>query len=330
MPVGLLGTLQRGQLYAELEPAALGLRLGEMSGIVESSMGFHILYCVAIEDESFVPFAAASLTFRCAHGRICAEYEEPVMETSLVRPSIVGLLTHSVVATLSCVRNFARKCDVPAFVVILSLLVLVAPVAVASSRDVLLEIVTHCVDPVADNYCGVCRWPRHDAPCAPGGECRKATEVWALSADYVAIRDVKMCGCPTDFIHGLVLPRYPVTGVEDSRRPAGIWQFAWEVGSARMGEEGLALVVNPEQDRGQDQLHVHIVQLRQGILSDVTEHSAGLVSHLAEVWQMAKQGAAARGLSDYGVLVLQGAAGGFNVVVTEKSPETAFTRWQCH
>lgn len=57
MQGGLLGTLRRGQLYAELEPVAFGLRLGEMSGIVESPMGFHILYCVAIEDDSFVPFS---------------------------------------------------------------------------------------------------------------------------------------------------------------------------------------------------------------------------------------------------------------------------------
>ena len=58
MQGGLLGTLRRGQLYPELEPIAFGLRLGELSEIVESPMGFHILYCVAIEDESFIPFTA--------------------------------------------------------------------------------------------------------------------------------------------------------------------------------------------------------------------------------------------------------------------------------
>lgn len=56
---GLLGSLRRGQLFPELEPAAFGLRLGELSGIVESPMGFHLISCVAIEDESFVPFAVA-------------------------------------------------------------------------------------------------------------------------------------------------------------------------------------------------------------------------------------------------------------------------------
>ena len=57
MQGGLLGTLRRGQLYPELEPVAFALRLGELSEIVESPMGFHLLYCVAIEDESFVPFS---------------------------------------------------------------------------------------------------------------------------------------------------------------------------------------------------------------------------------------------------------------------------------
>ena len=57
MQGGLLGTLRRGQLYPELEPVAFALRLGELSEIVESPMGFHLLYCVAIEYESFVPFS---------------------------------------------------------------------------------------------------------------------------------------------------------------------------------------------------------------------------------------------------------------------------------
>ena len=57
MQGGLLGTLRCGQLYPELESVAFALRLGELSEIVESPMGFHLLYCVAIEDESFVPFS---------------------------------------------------------------------------------------------------------------------------------------------------------------------------------------------------------------------------------------------------------------------------------
>ncbi len=61
---GLLGTLKRGQLYPELEPTAFALPLGALSEIVESPMGFHILYCVAIEDESVLPLKAVRVNIR--------------------------------------------------------------------------------------------------------------------------------------------------------------------------------------------------------------------------------------------------------------------------
>jgi nitrogen fixation protein NifM len=54
---GQLGTVKRGQLYAELEPAAFGLAPGELSAVVESPMGFHILHCVAVEEASDMPLA---------------------------------------------------------------------------------------------------------------------------------------------------------------------------------------------------------------------------------------------------------------------------------
>lgn len=46
---GLLGTLKRGELYAELEAIAFALRAGELSAVIESPMGFHIIQCVAVE-----------------------------------------------------------------------------------------------------------------------------------------------------------------------------------------------------------------------------------------------------------------------------------------
>lgn len=63
---GLLGTVRRGQLFAELEPTAFSLPLGEVSDIVESPMGFHIIHCVAIEDDSVIPFAAVREKIRTA------------------------------------------------------------------------------------------------------------------------------------------------------------------------------------------------------------------------------------------------------------------------
>ena len=55
---GLLGTLKRDQLYAELEPVAFALAAGELSEVVESPMGFHILHCVAIEAACELPLAS--------------------------------------------------------------------------------------------------------------------------------------------------------------------------------------------------------------------------------------------------------------------------------
>ncbi len=55
---GLLGTMKRGQLFAELESVAFALPLGEVSAAVESPLGFHLLCCEASEDECLLPLAS--------------------------------------------------------------------------------------------------------------------------------------------------------------------------------------------------------------------------------------------------------------------------------
>lgn len=55
---GLLGRLKRDQLYAELEAVAFALAPGELSEIVESPLGFHILHCVAIEASGELPLTS--------------------------------------------------------------------------------------------------------------------------------------------------------------------------------------------------------------------------------------------------------------------------------
>lgn len=56
MQGGVLGKLPRGQLFPELEPAAFALAVGEISGVLESPLGFHILRCDAIEAERDLRF----------------------------------------------------------------------------------------------------------------------------------------------------------------------------------------------------------------------------------------------------------------------------------
>ncbi len=45
---GLLGRIRRGELYPELEAALFALKEGGVSEIVESELGFHILFCEQI------------------------------------------------------------------------------------------------------------------------------------------------------------------------------------------------------------------------------------------------------------------------------------------
>ncbi|HTY98224.1 MAG TPA: nitrogen fixation protein NifM, partial [Rhodocyclaceae bacterium] len=61
---GLLGTVKRGQLFPELEPAAFALGPGQLSAIVESPMGFHVLHCVAAEEACDLPLSAVRQKIR--------------------------------------------------------------------------------------------------------------------------------------------------------------------------------------------------------------------------------------------------------------------------
>lgn len=56
---GLLGTLPRGKLYAELDAVAFALPAGGISDGVESPVGFHILLCESIDAPRAVPLAEA-------------------------------------------------------------------------------------------------------------------------------------------------------------------------------------------------------------------------------------------------------------------------------
>ncbi len=57
MEGGQLGIVKRNQLYAELEPAAFALREGEISPLLESPIGLHIVYCDEILPDGILPFS---------------------------------------------------------------------------------------------------------------------------------------------------------------------------------------------------------------------------------------------------------------------------------
>lgn len=57
MEGGKLGVVKRGQLYAELEPAAFALTEGEISDVLASPIGLHILRCDEILPSGLLSFA---------------------------------------------------------------------------------------------------------------------------------------------------------------------------------------------------------------------------------------------------------------------------------
>ncbi len=202
--------------------------------------------------------------------------------------------------------------------------------AAAESRDTLLSIVRDCLDMHAPDYCSKCFSPRIESNCAQGRGCKETTQVWEETNAYVVIRDRKMCGCPEGFVHGLVIPRARITGVEDAQKPDGIWRIAWDAAVKRIGDEaGIALAVNPARLRSQDQLHVHIVLLRSDIRRTFNKGRIARVRFLDEVWSAAAKKASAMNLKDYGVLVVKQRSGEFLVLVEEGSPEKLYTLWKC-
>jgi CDP-diacylglycerol pyrophosphatase len=213
--------------------------------------------------------------------------------------------------------------------IIAGVLVATPPVA-AGARDALWEIVSTCMDPSVADYCRQCRWPRIEAACTQDRKCKDTTEVWAETRDYVVIRDIKMCGCPQGFVHGLAIPRARVTGIEDPLRPDGIWRFAWDVAQKRISDESaIALVVNPPRLRSQDQLHVHILRLKNDFRQRFARLPASRIEDLDGAWRAASQIAAEMNLHDYGVLVVRHPDGGFMVRVEKDSPERLYTDWTC-
>lgn len=57
MDGGMLGVVKRDQLYAALEPAAFALGVGDISAVLESPIGLHILRCDEILPDGLLPFA---------------------------------------------------------------------------------------------------------------------------------------------------------------------------------------------------------------------------------------------------------------------------------
>ncbi|NBX62785.1 MAG: hypothetical protein EBT67_10340 [Betaproteobacteria bacterium] len=198
--------------------------------------------------------------------------------------------------------------------VLLTLLVLAAPLQSAKAlevarSDMLLHIVEECTNTQKPGYCEKCLAPQRQAMCV--------------------MRDIKMCGCPKQFVHGLVLPKARVTGIEDPKRTEAIWQFAWDIARQRLDTNEIALAVNPPSRRSQNQLHVHLVRLKPGINTDSFGNVTVRTQNLTNVWAVASESALKHQLKEYGLLVTSDQQGGYLVVLTQDSPEMLYTQAYC-
>lgn len=61
---GRLGEVPRGQLYPELDAALFSMRAGQISGVLESPLGYHLLLCEAIVEERVLSLNQARAPIR--------------------------------------------------------------------------------------------------------------------------------------------------------------------------------------------------------------------------------------------------------------------------
>jgi CDP-diacylglycerol pyrophosphatase len=210
------------------------------------------------------------------------------------------------------------------------MLALVAGPSLAADRSALWHVVESCLVSTVEHYCETCPAPLEGTACARGAACPATTQVWNRSQDYVVIRDVKACGCPADFVHGLAMPLKRITGLGDGTRPEGIWEFAWSTARQRIADDlSIGLIMNPAGWRTQDQLHIHILRLRGDVRAHLNERASKLPS-LDSVWSTAARIADAAALGDgYGVLVARDPDGDYLLVVDTAPLETIYGQGRC-
>jgi CDP-diacylglycerol pyrophosphatase len=207
----------------------------------------------------------------------------------------------------------------------------------ATNPDALWEIVGGCI---AGRHADYCACPAFARSCCDDPHRLDRDVVWARNAAFVAIQDMKACGCAASFVAGLALPRTRVSGIEDPRRPEGIWPFAWQVAKARIrNEREIALVMNPKTMRTQQQMHVHILRLQPGERARLDALPAGVETDGAVVLPLASLQAvfavaiAAVGVDhfgDHGILVARAPTNGFRAVITDRTSPQRFTLNDCH
>jgi nitrogen fixation protein NifM len=83
---GKLGDLPRGKLFPELDKALFELKAGELSGVLESELGFHLLRCDAITEAGVLGYDQAKQHIR----KLLEQKRKRVCQQAWVRQLLKG------------------------------------------------------------------------------------------------------------------------------------------------------------------------------------------------------------------------------------------------
>ena len=112
---GKLGDLPRGKLFPELDKALFELKAGEVSGVLESELGFHVLRCDTITEAGVLGLRRCQTTHPQTHGtetqtRVPTGVGQSIAG-KITRPMQAGLLSdHDGHPNLRLQRYILRKC----------------------------------------------------------------------------------------------------------------------------------------------------------------------------------------------------------------------------
>jgi peptidyl-prolyl cis-trans isomerase C len=91
MQGGVLGDVPQGQLYPQLDAALFSMRAGQLSGVLESPLGYHLLWCEAITPQRILSLHQARAPIRemleKRRQRICQQAWLKQLQTGQPQPA---------------------------------------------------------------------------------------------------------------------------------------------------------------------------------------------------------------------------------------------------
>jgi len=211
--------------------------------------------------------------------------------------------------------------------------------APGGKTDALWNLISLCINQSESKYCLCSTMIK---TCCNDPDTPDEDVVWSLDKDFLVIRDIRQCGCPKGFVTAITMPRMKVTGIEDPKRPEGIWLFAWDTASRVIPDHGeIGLTINPQGRRSQNQMHVHIQRIKPetrkwfddpAMRRQASEKYKLIFIDLDDLGGVFKAVGEKVGISrmkDTGVLIVKSTNTGFQAMITfDKSPE-AFVEKFC-